>query len=57
MSAVLGFGGSGNFMGSTPTVTANTTLDTTNNWMTIGPTTINTGITVTVNTGAYWIIL
>lgn len=56
--AVLGFGGgNGNFIGSAPTVTANVTLDTTNNWMTVGPTTVNSGITVTVNTGATWVIV
>jgi len=57
MAAVLGLGGSGNFLGSTPTVTSNTTLTTTYNWMTIGPTTINNGITVTINSGAYWTII
>lgn len=53
---VIGFG-AGCFLGTGPTVDANTTLNTTNNWMSVGPTTINTGITVTINTGAYWTIV
>ena len=53
---VIGFG-AGCFLGTGPTVDANTTLDTTNNWMSIGPISINSGITVTVNSGATWVIL
>jgi hypothetical protein len=53
---VIGFG-AGCFLGTSPTVDVSTTLNTTNNWMTVGPTTIDTGITVTINTGATWAIL
>jgi hypothetical protein len=53
---VIGFG-AGCFLGTSPTVDTNTTLTTDNNWMTVGPTTINTSITVTVNTGATWVIV
>jgi hypothetical protein len=54
--AVLGANG-GNFLGSEPTISANQTLTTTYNWLTVGPTTINSGITVTINTGARWVIV
>jgi hypothetical protein len=53
---VIGFG-AGCFLGTSPTVDVSTTLTTTNNWMTVGPTTVNTGITVTINTGATWVIV
>lgn len=54
--AVLGANG-GNFLGSDPTIIANQTLTTTYNWMTIGPTTINSSVTVTINSGAIWVII
>ena len=53
---VIGFG-AGCFLGASPTVDVNTTLTTTNNWMTVGPTTVGTGITVTINTSATWVIV
>jgi hypothetical protein len=53
---VIGFG-AGCFLGTGSAVDVSTTLDTSNNWMSIGPTTINTGITVTINSGASWAIV
>ena len=38
-------------------VTANTTIDTSYNWMSAGPITINSGVTVTVNSGATWTVV
>ena len=38
------------------TVTSNTTITSGNNGMTVGPMTINTSVTVTVDTGVRWII-
>jgi hypothetical protein len=57
MAVVIGFGGGGPFLGGTASVTANTTLTTDYNWLTVGPTTISSGITVTVNSGATWVIV
>ena len=57
MAVTIGFGGGGPFVGGTAAVTANTTLTTDYNWMTVGPTTINSGITVTVNSGATWVVI
>jgi hypothetical protein len=57
MAVVIGFGGGGPFIGGTATITANTTLATDYNWATVGPTTIADGVTVTVNTGATWVVL
>jgi hypothetical protein len=39
------------------TVTANITVTTANNAMSIGPTTINSGVTTVLQTGSRWIIL
>jgi hypothetical protein len=57
MAVVIGFGGGGPFLGGTADVTANTTLTTDYNWLTVGPTTISSGITVTVNSGVTWVIV
>lgn len=54
MAVVIGFGGGACINGNDNTVTVNTTLDTTKNWTCQGPITINNGVTVTVNTGAFW---
>ena len=55
-SVIIGANG-GNFIGCSPTIESNQTLTTDYNWMTIGPTTINSGITVTINTGATWVVV
>jgi len=39
------------------TVTTNYTISTNYNAITAGPVTINTGVTVTVPTGSYWVII
>ena len=57
MSQTIGNGGGGVIMSNTAAVTSNTTLDTSQNWASIGPITINSGVTVTVNSGAYWTII
>jgi len=57
MPVVIGFGGGGPFVGVSTTVTVNTTLTTDYNWMTVGPTTIGSGVTVGVNTGVTWVIV
>jgi hypothetical protein len=38
-------------------VSSNYTVTTTYNEMSIGPVTINSGVTVTINTGARWVVL
>jgi hypothetical protein len=38
-------------------VTTNTTVTSTYNWMSAGPMTINSGVTVTVNSGATWTVV
>jgi hypothetical protein len=45
------------FFRNVPTIASNYTITTTYNEMSIGPITINTGITVTVNTGATWTVI
>lgn len=57
MAVVIGAGGGGVFMQNDATVTADTTVDTSKNWMSIGPITIQNGVTVTVNSGAVWTIV
>ena len=57
MSQTIGNGGGGVIMSNTSAVTSNTTLDTSQNWASIGPVTINSGVTVTVNSGAYWTLI
>jgi hypothetical protein len=57
MSQTIGNGGGGVIMSNTTAVTSNTTLDTSQNWASIGPITINSGVTVTVNSNAYWTII
>lgn len=56
MAVTIGQGGGGVIMSNNRNVTSNTTLDTSQNWASIGPITINSGVTVTVNNGAYWTI-
>jgi hypothetical protein len=45
------------FFRNTPTIASNYTVTTTYNEMSIGPITINSGITVTVNSGATWTVV
>jgi hypothetical protein len=47
---------SGIMIQTSDTVTSNTTITSGNNGMTVGPTTINTGVTVTVSTNQRWMI-
>jgi len=54
MAVVIGFGGGGVITGNDNAISVNTTLDTTKNWSSTGPVTIQNGVTVTVNTGAFW---
>jgi hypothetical protein len=54
MAVVIGFGGGGVITGNDSAISVNTTLDTTKNWSSMGPVVIQNGITVTVNTGAFW---
>lgn len=57
MAQTIGQGGNGVIMSSDASITSNTTLTTSQNWASIGPITINGGVTVTVNSGAYWTII
>lgn len=57
MSQTIGNGGGGVIMSNTTAVTSNTTLDTSQNWASVGPITINSGVTVTINSNAYWTII
>lgn len=45
------------FVRNIPTITSNYTVTTTYNEMSVGPITIQTGVTVTVNSGATWSIV
>jgi hypothetical protein len=45
------------FFRNIPTIAADYTVTTTYNEMSIGPITINSGITVTVNSGATWTVI
>jgi hypothetical protein len=45
------------FFRSTPTISTNFTITSNYNTMSIGPVTINNGITVTVNSGAQWTVV
>ena len=40
-----------------PAVTTDTIVTSTYNWMSAGPMTINSGVTVTVNSGATWTVV
>lgn len=48
---------SSNYFSNNPTITVNTTVPTGQNLMSVGPITINSGVTVTVPTGAIWTIV
>lgn len=45
------------FIQNNKIISANYTVGATNNVMSIGPATINTGITVTISTGGRWVIV
>jgi hypothetical protein len=45
------------FFRNVPTIESNYTVTTTYNEMSIGPITINSGVTVTVNSGATWTVI
>lgn len=57
MAVTIGFGGGGVFVGAGLTVTANTTLTSGLNYLTIGPTTIGSGVIVTVNSGVTYVVI
>jgi len=57
MAQTIGNGGGGVFVASTQQVTSNTNLSNGTNYMSVGPITINSGVTVTVNSGAVWVVL
>ena len=54
---VIGAGSGGNIFYNGQTITGNTTISTGNNWASIGPITINSGVTVTINSSAVWRII
>ncbi len=56
MAQVLGAYG-GNIMASDTTIASDQTLVNGQNYMSIGPITINSGVTVTLNSGAVWVIV
>lgn len=57
MAVVIGAGGGGVFMATDTTITANTTLDNSKNWLTVGPITVQNGVTVTVNANTQWTVV
>lgn len=57
MAVTIGAGGGAVFLTNDTAVTSNTTIDTSQNWMSIGPITINSGVTVTINNGATWVVV
>jgi len=57
MSQEIGVGGGGNIMRQDQNVTANTTLLANQNYMSIGPVQINSGVTVTVPSGTTWVVV
>jgi len=57
MTITIGSGGGGVFFESEQQVQSNTTLSNGTNYMSIGPITINSGVTVTINSGAIWTVV
>lgn len=57
MAVVIGAGGGSVFIANDTTITADTTLDNSKNWLTVGPITVQSGVTVTVNTGTQWTVV
>lgn len=57
MSQQIGVGGGGNIMRQDQNITSNTTLDANQNYMSIGPVQINSGVTVTVPSGTTWVVV
>jgi hypothetical protein len=50
-------GAAGVIYENTQTISSNYTMTTNKNGMSVGPITINTGVTVTLPTGSRWVIL
>ncbi len=50
-------GGGGPIMKNETTITANQTIASGSNGLSVGPMTVNTGVSVTVATGSKWVIL
>jgi len=57
MSQEIGVGGGGNIMRQDQNITSSTTLSANQNYMSIGPVQINSGVTVTVPSGTTWVIV
>lgn len=57
MAQTTGVGGGGIIMQQDQAVTSNTTLGSSQNYMSVGPVTINSGVTVTVPSGTTWTIV
>lgn len=57
MAITIGQGSGGNIMSSDTSVTGNVTLTSSQNWASIGPITINSGVTVQVDNNAHWTII
>ncbi len=57
MSQEIGIGGGGNIMRQDQNITSNTTLSANQNYMSIGPVQINSGVTVTVPSGTTWVVV
>jgi len=57
MAVTIGQGGGGNITSNENTVTSSITMTNGTNYSSIGPMTINNGVTVTVNSGSVWKIL
>lgn len=57
MAQITGVGGGGVIMQQDQAVTSNTTLSSNQNYMSIGPITINSGVTVTINSGGTWAVV
>lgn len=57
MAVTIGQGGGGNITSNQNTITGSYTMSNGYNYSCTGPITINSGVTVTVNSGAVWKIL
>ena len=57
MPVTIGLGGNGNIITNDRTITSNTTMVNGTNHLAVGPITINNGVTVTVNSGSFFVII
>ena len=57
MAVTIGVGTGGIFVGTGLTVTADTTLTSGFNYLTVGPTTIASGVTLTINSGVNYVVI